>query len=357
MSLNAMLFPRERGIQHGWIRAMRELPSSLRRELAAFSFVLDYAVPDCILPRPGRRTAATWDDELARLAALGPEEAGYELVRPAFHYALDAPQGPSALERDDVRSYVEGRARWYGPEAVANARLAWNDPERLLRRFVDALDGYWGRAFADEWRRLEPRLATVARRDARTVATRGVYAVLDGRFEGTVIDRKAGWFLRHSPHEHEVRPSRRRPVTFVPSVYVWPHVRVNCDAPWPLAVIYPPADVLADARAEPVPPQLSRALRAVAEPARLQLLRLIAGRPRSTEELAHLVGLSAAGTSKNLALLAGAGLVRRRRDGYYVLYALDSGVLSHLFASLEEYVQPGGDAAGPVPGQVGRPSL
>ena len=63
--------------------------------------------------------------------------------------------------------------------------------------------------------------ASVARRDARTVLlTRGVYAVLDGRFVDTVVDRDAGWFLRHSPHDHEVRPSRRRPVTFVPSVYV-----------------------------------------------------------------------------------------------------------------------------------------
>jgi hypothetical protein len=71
-------------------------------------------------------------------------------------------------------------------------------------------------------------------------------------------------------------------VTFVPSVYVWPHVRVNCDAPWPLAVIYPPADVRADARAAAVPPSLLRALRALGEPTRLQLLRVIAERPRST---------------------------------------------------------------------------
>ena len=25
----------------------------------------------------------------------------------------------------------------------------------------------------------------------------------------------------------------------VPSAYVWPHVRVNCDEPWPLALVYP----------------------------------------------------------------------------------------------------------------------
>ena len=342
MSLNALIFPRERGLQHGWIRAMRDLPPRLRRELTAFSFVLDYAVPDCILPVPGRRTAASWEDELGRVAALAPAEAGYELARPAFHYALEAPPGPAAFEQRDVRQLVERRAGRYGPDAVATARLAWDDPERLLRRFVGLLESYWERAFAEEWHRLGPRLGAVARRDARTVLTHGVYAVLDGRFADTVVDPDAGWFLRHSPHDHEVRPSRRRPVMFVPSVYVWPHVRVNCDAPWPLTVIYPPADVRADARLEPVPPTLPRALRALAEPTRLQLLRAIGARPRSTEELAHLVGLSAAGTSKSLALLAEAGLVHRRRDGYYVLYELAPGGLSAVSSALASYVETAG---------------
>lgn len=122
---------------------------------------------------------------------------------------------------------------------------------------------------------------------------------------------------------------------------MWPHVRVNCDPPWPLAVIYPPEDVRADARAEPVPPDLPRAFRALAEPTRLQLLRAIARRPRSTEELAHLVGLSAAGTSKSLSLLAEAGLLRRRRDGYYVLYELAPGALSAVLQALAAYVESG----------------
>ena len=83
----------------------------------------------------------------------------------------------------------------------------------------------------------------------------------------------------------------------------------------------------------------------VAEPTRLQLLRAIAARSRTTEELAHLVGLSTAGTSKNLTLLAEAGLVRRRRDGYYVLYELEPDALSGLASALGAYVHTGGSTS------------
>ena len=55
---------------------------------------------------------------------------------------------------------------------------------------------------------------------------------------------------------------------------------------------------------------------------RTRALKLIAERPRSTQELAPLAGISEAGLSKHLRQLADAGLVSSRRDGYYVLYRL-----------------------------------
>jgi DNA-binding transcriptional ArsR family regulator len=56
---------------------------------------------------------------------------------------------------------------------------------------------------------------------------------------------------------------------------------------------------------------------------RLSILRLCAERPRTTEELAPLVALSEPGLSRQLRILVEGGLLSARRDGYYVLYALD----------------------------------
>lgn len=71
---------------------------------------------------------------------------------------------------------------------------------------------------------------------------------------------------------------------------------------------------------------------------RLRALRLIAERPRSTQELAPLVGISEAGLSKQLRALADAGLVSSRRDGYYVLYSLVPERIAPLSDALLRYL-------------------
>ncbi|MFF5212187.1 ArsR/SmtB family transcription factor [Streptosporangium sp. NPDC000396] len=70
---------------------------------------------------------------------------------------------------------------------------------------------------------------------------------------------------------------------------------------------------------------LAPRLRAAAHPTRLQILQLLAGHPRSTRELAGLIGLTEAAISKHLKPLAEAGWVEPERHSYYVYYRLVRG--------------------------------
>ena len=79
-------------------------------------------------------------------------------------------------------------------------------------------------------------------------------------------------------------------------------------------------------------------MRAAADPTRLQILRLAAERPRTTEELVPLVGLSKSGLSKHLRVLTDAGLLSARRDGWYVLYRLEREQLEGLTAELLDWI-------------------
>ena len=144
--------------------------------------------------------------------------------------------------------------------------------------------------------------------------------------------------VRRSPHEHTVQIDAGHRLLLLPSVFVWPHVRVNCDPPWPPTVAYAAPFVVREEASAPVPPELLRTVRAVGDETRLRILRLVAERPRSTEELAPLLRLSEPALSRQLRLLAEAGLVVASRSGYYVLYSAEPDALARLPQLLRGYV-------------------
>lgn len=73
--------------------------------------------------------------------------------------------------------------------------------------------------------------------------------------------------------------------------------------------------------------QFARIGKALANPARLELLDLLAQGERSVEDLAQAADLKVANTSAQLKALAAAGLVTARREGARVFYRLaDDGV-------------------------------
>lgn len=77
----------------------------------------------------------------------------------------------------------------------------------------------------------------------------------------------------------------------------------------------------------PMSPRLMQTVaerfKALSDPNRLQLLQLFAARDQSVNELAEAAGLTVANTSKHLAILCKARLIKRRKDGTRVIYALD----------------------------------
>jgi DNA-binding transcriptional ArsR family regulator len=220
-----------------------------------------------------------------------------------------------------VRAQALKRAGQLDYDARGPVRLLFDDPAKLAARFTDLLEAYWHEAFAAEWARIEPDLAAGVAAAGREIAHEGPYAFLLRLAPQLRVDLADSSFGLDVPHEHRVRLDADDPLLLVPSVYTWPHVRVNCDAPWPLTLVYR-APHIAESLRQPKPPELVSAFRALGDPTRLRILQLLARRPRSTQELATLVGLSAPGTSKHLRMLAGAGLLTTHREGYYVVYSV-----------------------------------
>lgn len=81
-------------------------------------------------------------------------------------------------------------------------------------------------------------------------------------------------------------------------------------------------------------------LKALSEPARLQILSTLIARPRTVNEIVALTGMHQANVSKHLQLLHAHSIVSRRRDRQFMHYALtDERVLALcelVCASLED---------------------
>jgi DNA-binding transcriptional ArsR family regulator len=342
LSLHVLVAPKHHPLQHAWVRSMRALPAALKRRIADLAFVFQRSFPDFLFP-PASEPYREFDDELTVLRELDETTVALEFLRPLWdHRGI---RDPALLEDDEVQRHAVALARrWSASERLV--RLIFDEPPALAEEFAATVQDYWEAAFADEWARLEPRLAETVSEAGRQIAADGVYALIGGLSRQLRVDPVREEFGKDLPHDHRVEVTVGDPLVLVPSVYVWPHVWLNCDAPWPLGVVYPAQFVAADARPRIPPRELVGVLRAVGDDTRLRALKLIAERPRSTQELAPLVGITEAGLSKHLRVLANANLVSAKREGYYVVYSLVSDRISALTPALRSFLGAPPDVAG-----------
>ncbi len=69
------------------------------------------------------------------------------------------------------------------------------------------------------------------------------------------------------------------------------------------------------------------AFKALADPTRRAILKLLGRKPRTVGEIVEAFEVTQPAISRHLAVLRAAGLVSARRDGQSVVYALDTTVL------------------------------
>ena len=83
--------------------------------------------------------------------------------------------------------------------------------------------------------------------------------------------------------------------------------------------------------------QFARVGKALANPARLELLDLLAQGERSVEDLAEAAGMKVSNTSAQLRALAGAGLVASRREGVRIYYRMADENVSAFVGQVEDF--------------------
>lgn len=249
--------------------------------------------PDFIHPPPGGPFTSL-DDDLATMLATPAKQ-----IRAEVRAAYPGEPLPPILE-----------------PFLAAPRAAVGELAGLMR-------SYWDRALAPEWQRVRALLEHDIRYRARQMADGGLdalFADLDPRVswsDGVLLVERSGEDCPASAMELD-----ERGLLLIPSVFAWPSVLLVYADPWQPTMIYPARGVgmLWDHEASAPPDALARLL------GRNRAAVLLAlDSPRSTSELAGLLGVTSGGISQQLSVLADAGLVTRQRVRRHVLYLRTSG--------------------------------
>jgi DNA-binding transcriptional ArsR family regulator len=313
------------------MRQMRGIDRTLRREIDRFGWMFRTHVPDAFLPI-AQRPLESFENELFRMRAIPPHHLVSAFARPLFDHGGDGTITSAA------RTIALERSATFGARARATAAILFDEPSVFAADLAGLLHAYSEEVFEREWRRLEETLARSIAEANGTLARGDAWLVL-GRLPANCRVASDELFV-DLPHEHAVDASSERPLVLIPSFFAWPHLVVNCDGPWPLAIAYTAPPFAREAEPRIPPADLVTTMRALADDSRLRILKLIAERPRTSQELEPLVGLSRAGLSKALRRLAEAGLISGKREGFYVVYSLEPARVRAVTPELAEYIGP-----------------
>ncbi|HTQ68797.1 MAG TPA: DUF5937 family protein [Solirubrobacteraceae bacterium] len=333
--------------------------AALTRVRFAISPTIEMAGSVRVLGNPGRhavhmpwavRTASLVGGlDLSTLHAL----QGSRSYSPDFIHPL--PEGPLTSLDEDLAAMLAtppDQVRTEVLEAYPGERVPRvldgfvTDPGAAVSRLDRLLRTYWQRAVAPHWARVRALLEHDVRYRARQMADGGLealFADLDPRVswsDGVLkVEKQSDEDGFLSPCMTRVIELDERGLLLIPSVFAWPKVLLVAADPWQPTVIYPARGVgmLWDGDALTPPDALARLL------GRNRAAVLLAlDSPRSTSELAGLLGVTSGGVSQQLSVLAQAGLVARQRVRRHVLYLRTSGgdTLVDVTSSAEALAQP-----------------
>jgi DNA-binding transcriptional ArsR family regulator len=332
LSLSILVQPSHHPLHHEWARATRKLlPPEIKQRVADFRFGHMHHIPAGLLP-PRDADFADFDSELARIEALSTEEKSRAILQNLIGLSDEERR---SLDTPGTRDAILERSADLGSATVNLVQLGLEHPAELADRFLAFLARYWEAGFSEEWERVGPLLAETTAQAESALAEDGLFSVLETLRPQIGVNRDAGEFWVRRRDEHEViAAAPDTEILFAPSAFLWPHIGFIHDSPDRVAVVDPAPFAAYDSPPDVLDADFVALLRGLGDSTRLRALKLIAERPRSTQELAKLLAISEPAMSRHLRQLADSGLLDVHRDGYYVLYSLVRERVEPLSASL-----------------------
>lgn len=218
----------------------------------------------------------------------------------------------------------------FTPQWARRCRRVLTDPTGVQADLIALLEHYTARAFSTE-------APQVVRAATRAVAAAEEMLTVLPTLE-TIERLTGGYTLGGDLELHRI--------ILVPSAFIHPFVasRVDERAGEALIIYGIQTDVFLKYDPVPLDPNLVRSLKALADPGRLKVLRLLGHHPMYGPELVTALGLSQPTVHHHLAQLRAAGLVRQERMKGGMKYTLRHETAATTVAALEQLLIANSDA-------------
>lgn len=330
MSLDVLHHPEEFGLRRAWAAGVRSrLPAAERDVLQKAHRIFYKGFMYWVYTLPSPKDGATV------LNALADIPADKRLQTLTFYPNMPA-------EIIDVLDSVVARQRWtdqdvktiknaYDMEPVSRKDIAstlevWVHAQELGEAYLNALQAYYDVFFAEEEARIKPALQAAVDR-AKTLA-----AKLD--VLGLLEELSEGFRFAETLQVNEL--------VLVPSFWITPlvaYVQVSSEQ-----MVFMFGGRPANASLVPgeaVPDALFRALKAMAEPTRLRILRYLMAEPMTPAQLSRRLRLRAPTVVHHLRTLRLAGLVHLTLEssGKKVHYTARSEAVAAMYQALQEFLE------------------
>jgi DNA-binding transcriptional ArsR family regulator len=341
MSANTIMSPREHGIAAPWAAGVRKrLSPAQQAEFkefygSPFSYAA-YTPIHLVLEMPEPKDARHFLDFMEAIPDADFSRRMHVHLRhnEDLERVTERALAGEKIKDRDVETYRQTITRLGNPRgSTADVRRIFAhmaDPAGTKQRWLSVMREYHSVFFAEEEKRERPALERMLA-DAQSLSRETTVS--------DMVERISHGFTL----SEDIDLAR---LILAPSIWLHPFTMRVEVAEGALLVVWgalPAGYKLVPG--EQVPDEALLVLRALADPTRLRLLRLIAAEPRSLQSLSHEVKLSLPTVSHHIRELRGAGLIRLEvaGQGRESKYTVRWPSAQQAFRELEAFVQPGGD--------------
>lgn len=298
MSLEVLHNPENFGLRASWAAGVRSRVPADERSVLEDSLKLIYVPLSWVHALPGPKDSATalWSlsqvppsERLAALYIRGESPSEYEQV-------LNEVSDRRAWDDKDLerlRSLTKSK-KGHSKKDMTTVLEWWSRPDEFGERYLKALQSYYQEFFAEEERRIKPALQRSMEQAQELAETTPLPELIENLSQGVKL-----------AIEPEVRE-----LIFAPSYWITPLILYNKIDQQRMVFVYGarPADASL-VPGEVVPDALLRALKALADPTRLKIIRYLSEEPLAPAQLSRRLRLRPPTVIHHLEVLRLAGLV------------------------------------------------